>query len=98
MKLSRVERVLVWLIVLLGLLLVLTGCAAPPVTASIKVPVPCIEKKPERPVLVTDAELAAMNDYQLPLALRAYHLVAGAYIAELEAVTGACAVLPPASR
>lgn len=77
-----------------GLVLALTGCATPLPTASIKVPVPCIEKKPDRPVLVTDADLAAMNDYQLPLALRAYHLAAGGYIAELEAVVNGCAQLP----
>lgn len=71
-------------------LLLLAGCASDPV----RLPVPCVSSMPERPSLADDAELRAMSDYQLPLALYRDRLAARAYIAELEAVTVGCSRIP----
>ncbi len=81
----------------LVLIVLLAGCAAPAprvetVTVHVPVPVPCVDVLPARPALVTDAELRAMSDYQLPLALWRDRLMRSAYEAELEATLIACAV------
>jgi len=76
---------------LLLLLLILTGCATTdPQVVRVPVTVPCVKAMPPRPWLVTDAELARMNDYQLALALRQHHLAAGGYVDELEALLLGC--------
>lgn len=71
-------------------LLLLSGCSTSPQLVQVPVAVRCIEVAPARPALVTDADLKALNDYQMALALRQFHLVAGGYIAELEAVVSGC--------
>lgn len=73
------------------ILLLLTGCATTdPQMVRVPVAVPCVEAMPQRPWLVTDPELARMNDYQLALALRQHHLAAGGYVSELEALLLGC--------
>lgn len=78
------------------LVLLLAACTAPAprtetVTVHVPVPVPCVDVVPARPPLVTDAELRAMSDYQLPLALWRDRLMRIAYESELEATLTACA-------
>lgn len=73
---------------LLGCMLAACASAVPHV--SIPIAVPCIKEKPTAPAFVTDAELRAMSDYQLGLALYRYRLQAGGYIGELEAVIDGC--------
>lgn len=80
---------------LVGVLL--AGCAVPSprtetITVHVPVAVPCIDAVPTRPALVTDAELRAMSDYQLPLALWRDRLMRQGYESELEATLTACAV------
>lgn len=82
---------------MLVLLALLAGCAAPAprtetITVHVPVPVPCVDVLPDRPALVTDAELRAMSDYQLPLALWRDRLMRQGYESELEATLTACAV------
>ncbi len=72
----------------------LAACVTPPVpTVSVPVPVACVKEKPARPALATDAELAALDDYQLALALDLYRLQAGPYILKLEAAVDGCSKL-----
>lgn len=77
-------------------LVILAGCATKPVplTASVEIPVPCVAKKPARPVLITEAELAALGDYDAVLALEVFRLRATGYIGELEAVVDGCSKIP----
>lgn len=84
------------LILLLSLLL--TGCFETiPDRVEVPTPVPCVAEKPKRPTLLTDDDLKRMSDYQMALALRQYHLTAGGYIGELEAVVDGCSKIPPLS-
>lgn len=81
---------------MLLLALLLAGCAAPApqtetITVRIPVPVPCVDTAPDRPALVTGAELRAMSDYQLVLALHRDRLMRILYESELEATLTACA-------
>lgn len=81
----------IWQVVLLA------GCAsAPPIETRVPVAVPCIAAgdRPVRPALPTRAELDAMSDYQLPLGLDLYRVLAEAYIGELEAAVDGCSRLP----
>lgn len=54
------------------------------------IPVSCVREVPRGPAFVTDAELRAMSEYQLPLALWRNRLQRKAYQRELEAVVSAC--------
>lgn len=77
-------------------LVLLAGCWETAPVVRVPVPVPCIKTKPARPVLVTEAELATMSDYQAVLALEQHRLRATGYIGELEAAVDVCAALPEA--
>lgn len=74
---------------------ILTGCGATLPTANLPVAVVCIspDEKPVRPKLLTDDDLKGMSDYRMALALRQYHIQAGGYIVELEAVVDGCSKL-----
>ena len=73
----------------------LAGCTtAPPATVDVPIPVSCVREAPRPPALVTDAELRAMNEYQLPLALWRDRLQRKGYEGELEAVLSACSQVP----
>lgn len=74
-------------------LLLLAGCATAPALperVEVPVPVPCVAEVPARPDLVTDAQLRAMTDYQIILALARDRLQRRQYEAELEAALSAC--------
>ena len=74
-------------------LLLLAGCATAPALperVEVPVPVPCVSAMPVRPDLVTDANLRAMTDYQLVLALWRDRMQRRQYEAEVEAVIAAC--------
>jgi hypothetical protein len=75
-------------------LVLITGCWETAPVVRVPVPVPCIKSRPVRPVLVTEAELVTMSDYQVVLALEQHRLRATGYIGELEAAVNACAALP----
>jgi len=71
--------------------LLLAGCATPdPVTIRVPVPIKCIDRVPERPYLRTDAELLAMDDFELVLSLARDRRLFQGYTAELEAVVEGC--------
>lgn len=76
-------------------LVALSGCSTipdAPTVANVAVPVSCVPANPPvRPTIYADAELAAMNDYRLVLALRWNAERLGEYVAELEAVLKGCA-------
>lgn len=74
-------------------LMVLTGCATPGIPERIEVPVPvsCLPASlPTRPQVFTDAELGAMGDFHLVIALRQNAVRLGDYATELEAILIAC--------
>jgi type IV pilus biogenesis protein CpaD/CtpE len=85
-----------WLASALALAVVaaLMGCASKPQIVQVPVAVPCVANVPARPVLVTDAELRDMTDFQIPIALFRDRELRQAYQAVLEAIVGACAELP----
>jgi len=60
-------------------------------TVNVPVPVPCVQRAPDRPALASDADLDAMSDYQLVFALWRDRLQRIGYEAELEALVTACA-------
>lgn len=72
----------------------LAGCASFQATKQVDIPVlvSCVKQKPVRPPFYTDAQMKAMNDYQLSIALWVNRIQASNYIGELEAVMSACEV------
>ena len=77
----------------LGSLALLAGCAAgPEIPREVRVPVPvaCIDQPPPRPAMLSDAELLALDDYGLVLALARDRRIRQGYEAELEAVVEGC--------
>jgi hypothetical protein len=74
--------------------LILVGCngTLPPVPREtlIPVPVPCLDKLPDRPSFLTDAELLALDDYRLVLSLRSDQLALRGHVATLTATLQAC--------
>lgn len=73
----------------------LAACSTvPPEAVHLPIPVSCVREVPRPPALATDAELRAMNDYQLPLALWRDRLQRLSYEHELEAVLQACSQAP----
>lgn len=78
------------------LAMLLTGCACfkepEPQIVRVEVPVTqkCVKELPARPAFVTDAEMKAMSDYQLVLAMRRDQMMRRGYTAELEALVEAC--------
>lgn len=78
----------------IAMAVLLSGCAAtvpaPSSPITVPVPVPCITKAPERPNVVSDAELEAMSDYQLVYALWRDRLQRIGYEGELEVIISTC--------
>jgi hypothetical protein len=71
-------------------LLLLVGCTTVPKEVRIRVPVPCVEQAPQRPSLIADAELRALDDYGLVIALARDRRLRQGYEAQLEAVLAGC--------
>lgn len=78
----------------------LTGCAGSGVTIPrevlVQVPVACIAPadRPERPALLTDAEILALDTYRATWALWGDRLERQAYESRLEAVVEGCSRIP----
>ena len=76
-----------------GVVLGLSGCASVPQAPEairVQVPVPCVGDPPVRPSMLTDAQLLALDDYGLVIALAQDRRVRQGYHAELEAVVAGC--------
>jgi hypothetical protein len=79
---------------------VLTGCASQGVTipreVRVQVPVPCIAPAdvPQRPELMSDGEMLALDSYRATWALWGDRLERQGYEAKLEAVVEGCSRLP----
>ena len=85
-----------------GIILLLAGCngSLPPVPREtlIPVPVPCLDKLPERPTFLMDSDLAQLDDYRLVLALRSDQLELRGHVAVQDALMQACVKTPVAPR
>lgn len=72
----------------------LAGCGGHtlvvPETVQVPVPVSCAAEHPPRPALPSDRELAALDDFHLPIALYLDRQLRAQYIRELEAVLSGC--------
>lgn len=71
----------------------LAGCASGPlIPKEVRVPVPvsCIERPPVRPSMLSDAELLALDDYALVIALARDRRVRQGWEAVLEATIAGC--------
>jgi hypothetical protein len=80
-------------VMLAGVLGLVAGCSTvpePPREVRVPVPVPCIEKAPERPSLMSDGELLALDDYGLVIALARDRRLRQGYQTELEATIAGC--------
>lgn len=77
-----------------AIMLGLSGCASdgPQLPREVRVPVsvPCIERPLQRPSLLSDAELLALDDYGLVIALARDRRIRQAYEADLEATIAGC--------
>lgn len=75
-----------------GVVLGLAGCAGIEVPKEVRVPVavPCVEQVPQRPSMMSDQELLALDDYGLVVALARDRRVRQGYIVELEATLEGC--------
>lgn len=72
---------------------ILAGCASAPTVPDVirvQVPTPCIEVAPTRPIMLSDAQLLALDDYGLVLALAQDRRVRQGYQLELEAAVAGC--------
>jgi hypothetical protein len=81
----------------------IAGCATPrevPRTVREQVPIPCVarEDRPERPVLLSDAELMALDDYRRTWALWGDRLEREGYELKLEAVVEGCSRIPTTAK
>ena len=70
--------------------LLLAGCATDPITIRVPVPVKCVERVPERPALLSDADLLLLDDYGLVVSLARDRRLRQGYQAQLEAVVEGC--------
>jgi len=70
--------------------LLLAGCGTTTQVVRVPVPVPCVVELPAAPTISTDAELRAMSDYQLVLAIARERLQLLGYSDELRAAADAC--------
>lgn len=73
--------------------LLLAGCATgPEIPREVRVPVavPCVTQAPQRPSMLADEELLALDDYGLVIALARDRRIRQGYEAELEAVVAGC--------
>lgn len=75
------------------LVLLLSGCGTTTqvVRVPVPVPVPCVVDLPAAPQISTDAELRAMSDYRLVLAIARERLQLLGYSAEVRAAAEGCA-------
>jgi hypothetical protein len=69
-------------------LVLLSGCANKPEV--VQVPVPCAAELPVQPAVYDDAEIVAMPEGRMLLALHADRKALRVYAGELEAVVKAC--------
>ena len=79
--------------VMLAALGLLSGCASTieaPREVRVPVPVPCVERAPEKPGLMADEELLALDDYGLVIALARDRRLRQGYEATLETVIEGC--------
>lgn len=75
------------------LLPLLAGCVGNPVIPTeVRVPVPvsCVTEPPVKPRMLSNAELRALDDFKLPIALTLDRAQRIQYEAELEAVLAGC--------
>ncbi|MEI6317402.1 MAG: hypothetical protein WCS09_02730 [Pseudomonadota bacterium] len=79
-----------WVLAALILLALLTGCGTTTQVVRVPVPVPCVVDLPPEPVIATDLELRAMNDYRLVLTIARERLVLLNYSGELRAAAAGC--------
>lgn len=71
----------------------LAGCASgPQIPKEVRVPVPvsCIDQVPQRPSMLSDAELLALDDYGLVIALARDRRVRQGWEATIEALLEGC--------
>ena len=72
------------------LVLLLAGCGTTTQVVRVPVPVPCVVDLPAAPQISTDAELRAMSDYRLVLAIARERLQLLGYSAEVRAAAEGC--------
>jgi len=76
------------------ILLLLAGCQAslPPVPTEVRVPVPvpCLDRMPDRPKFLMDAELKGLDDWNFVLELRRDQLELRGHVEVLTATLQAC--------
>jgi hypothetical protein len=70
--------------------LLLAGCGTTMQVVRVPVPVPCVVELPAAPTISTDAELRAMSDYRLVLAIARERLQLLGYSGELRAAAETC--------
>ncbi|MFN8995425.1 MAG: hypothetical protein ACK5X3_17410 [Pseudomonadota bacterium] len=70
--------------------LLLAGCGTTTQVVRVPVPVPCVVELPAAPTISTDAELRAMSDYRLVLAIARERLQLLGYSGELRAAAETC--------
>lgn len=73
--------------------LLFAGCASgPQIPKEIRVPIatPCIDQAPVKPSMLSDAELLALDDYALVIALARDRRVRQGWEAVLEAAVAGC--------
>lgn len=69
------------------------GCSSVPVAPKevrIPIPISCITQSPTKPSMLSDAELLAMDDYGLVIALARDRRIRQGYEADLEAMLEGC--------
>lgn len=79
------------------LILGLAGCASTveiPKEVKVPVPVPCVQERPQRPPLLSDAELLALDRYKRTHALWGDRIERQRYQSELETVVEGCSRIP----
>ena len=76
------------------ILFLLAGCNATlpplPVEVRVPVPVPCLDRMPERPTFLADSELAKLDDWNFILELRRDQLELRGHVEVLTATLQAC--------
>lgn len=88
----------------IALAALLAGCASTgveiPREVRVQVPVPCLapEDRPARPLLLTDAEILALDTYRATWALWGDRLELQGYAARLDAIVEGCSQLPAVTR
>lgn len=75
------------------MLALLAACAAPvrlPEVVRVPVPVPCLDRLPDAPAVAGDADMLALDDFDLVLTLARDRKRLEVAYGELRAVAGAC--------